>query len=416
MLPAICLFGVVICQHEPMFSSRSQPRAVTLVAALGLLVAACGSSTDEAAETTTATTTTAVTTTTEAPTTTTLPDVGDEIFAYVEPGPYPVGVTTLQLDRGPLVEVWYPAVEGSTGSETYDIRTFTPEAIQAILTGDAQATFTYAAARDAAVAEGVFPIVLFSHGFTGVRVQSTFLTSHLASWGMIVAAPDHPSRDLPNVLSGTNSGDQAEAVADLLATLDLMVAAGDSEGPFAGRVDGGSVAALGHSAGGGTVVGAALDERISGYVSMAAGGPADTAEYPATPSFFLAGSVDAVVTPTERTRPAFEAAPAPSWYWEIADTGHNGFDDFCTFGNGTGIIGVAEASGLGGLLDAQPQLRTLGEDGCVPPAAPVDEAFPIIRHSTTAWLRWLFGIDPELVGFGPAANDGYALEVVTASK
>ena len=33
--------------------------------------------------------------------------------------------------------------------------------------------------------------------------------------------------------------------------------------------------------------------------------------------------------------------------WKIDGVGHNGFDDFCTFGNGTGIIGVAQASALG---------------------------------------------------------------------
>jgi hypothetical protein len=104
------------------------------------------------------------------------------------------------------------------------------------------------------------------------------------------------------------------------------------------------------------------------------------------------------VPPAEATRPAFEGAPSPTLYWEIEATGHNGFDDFCTFGDGTGVIGIAEQSGLGDLLDAQPELRALGEDGCIPPAAPVEEAFPIIRHGVTAWLRALFEIDAEPVG------------------
>jgi dienelactone hydrolase len=403
---------------------RHRSAATTTIAALSaavLVLTACGSGGGDDSSTDISTTVAAPTTeaaeTTVASETTVIDDlVADDIFAYIEPGPFPVGVTTLQLDRGPSVEVWYPAVDTASGTETYDIREFTPEAIQAILTGDANATFTYAAERDAEPADGTFPVVLFSHGFTGVRVQSTFLTSHLASWGMIVAAPDHPSRDLPNVLSNTNSGDQDEAVADLLATLELVVTEGEAGGRFDGRVDADQVAALGHSAGGGTIVRAALDDRIDGYVSMAAGGPADTSEFPQTPSFFMAGETDAVVTPTDRTRPAFETAPEPTWYWEIEATGHNGFDDFCTFGNGTGIIGVAEASGLGALLDAQPQLRSLGEDGCIAPAAPVEQAFPIIRHGATAWLRWLFGIDSELVGFGPAVEDGYELGVIALQR
>ena len=47
---------------------------------------------------------------------------------------------------------------------------------------------------------GRFPLVVFSHGYAGFRDQSTFLTSWLASWGFVVAAPDHHSRDLTAVL------------------------------------------------------------------------------------------------------------------------------------------------------------------------------------------------------------------------
>jgi predicted dienelactone hydrolase len=34
-------------------------------------------------------------------------------------------------------------------------------------------------------------LVAFSHGNSGLRQQSTFLTTHLASWGFVVVAPDH---------------------------------------------------------------------------------------------------------------------------------------------------------------------------------------------------------------------------------
>jgi dienelactone hydrolase len=350
-------------------------------------------------------------------TTTTLDPVA-AATAYVDPGPYPVGVRTLALDDGPEVEVWYPAVEGTTGTVSYDVRDFTPEAIRGILTGDVPATFEHDGARDADVAEGPFPVVLFSHGFTGFRLQSSYLTSHLASHGMVVVAPDHPSRDLTNVLGGTASGEREDSVDDLLASLDLITAEGTTAGgPFEGQIDAERVAALGHSAGGGTILGAALDDRVDGYVSMAAGGPEDPADFPQVPSFFMAGSEDAVVSAAERTRPAFDAAPAPSWYWEIAGVGHNGFDDFCTFGGGTGIIGVAEASGLGGLLDAQPQLRALGEDGCVPPSAPIDQAIPVVRHGVASWLTWLFeGAEGAPVGIETEVPGAFDLELTIATK
>jgi hypothetical protein len=176
------------------------------------------------------------------------------------------------------------------------------------------------------------------------------------------------------------------------------------------------------------VLGAAADARVKGYVSMASGvllgrGGAgstttsvDPASLPNKPSFFLGGSVDGVVPFDAVTKPSFDAVPSPSLVWEIEGVGHNGFDDFCTFGNGTGIIGVAQASGLGPVLDAQPALKKLGQDGCIPPAVPVATTFPIIKHAVTAWLRNLFGIDAAQVGLGTDVGSLYAAKVTVASK
>ena len=74
-------------------------------------------------------------------------------------------------------------------------------------------------------------------------------------------------------------------------------------------------------------------------------------------------------------------------------------------------IGVAEASGLGSFLDAQPQFRALGEDGCIPPAVPVVETFPVVRHVVTAWLRQALGLDAVPVGLGPDVADAYPVAV-----
>ncbi len=434
-------------------------RQFLALGAVTVVATACSDSTDTAATTTPAAPITTATQTTTVPTTlppttvppttlppTTLPPTTvppttvaettttisiDELAnAYTEFGPYPIGSTTLQLAKGPKVEIWYPAVDGTSGDVTYDVRDFTPDAIRALLTADIPATYTFPGGRDVDVADGSFPVVLFSHGFTGIRVQSSFLTAHLASWGFIVAAPDHPSRDLPNVLLGTASGDRSDSVDDLLKTLELVTAEGsDATSRFSGRVDNSQVVAVGHSAGGGTVVGAALDARVAGFVSLASGillgrgnettGTTTTtpaADLPQKPSLFMAGKLDAVVPVETVTRPSFEAAITPTRLWVVNSVGHNGFDDFCTFGNGTGIIGIADASGLGPLLDAQPQLRTLGQDGCLPPAVPVDQTFPIIRHAVTAWIRELFGIDAEPVGLGAEVAGAYSVAVEIAER
>ncbi len=46
-------------------------------------------------------------------------------------------------------------------------------------------------AKNASVASGQFPLVIFSHGYTGCAIQSVFVTETLARSGYIVAAPQH---------------------------------------------------------------------------------------------------------------------------------------------------------------------------------------------------------------------------------
>ena len=398
---------------------RTTTFAIGLITSLTMV--ACGSSTTSSPDTDPSDT--AVTTdptTTAAPTT--IPDAATMAALYTEAGPYPVGVTSLELAAGNKVEVWYPAIEGTTGTDSYDMRDFIPEAISALLTADVPAVYEYPAGRDAGAATGTFPVVLFSHGSSGIRFQSTFLTAHLASWGIIVAAPDHWSRDLFHTLSAP-VGDRNSSVTELLETLDLVTAENVRSGSrLEGMVDAERVVAMGHSAGGGTILGASLDDRIDGYISLASGAlgmGSDSSTAPALPdkpSFFIAGALDAIISAEESTRPSFEAVPGPSRLWIIDGVGHNGFDDFCTFGNGSGIIGVAIASGLGPLLEGMGNLKRLGEDGCLPPAQPVDLGFPIIRHAVVAQLRFWFGDDPSPMGLDTDVADQYELAIDIDSK
>ena len=364
-------------------------------------------------------------------TTTTL-SVEEAATAYQEPGPFPVGITTLELPGGIKVEVWYPAVEGTTGTDAYDVRELVPRTVKDLLTADVPAIYTIEAGRDATAADGEFPLVLFSHGFSGLRQQSSFLTSHLASWGMIVAAPDHWSRDLNHVLDGVLGGapvDANDSVDDLRLTRELIESENaSSTSILSGHVDTSRVGAVGHSAGGGTVLGLAADEDIAGNVSLASGaglrgGRDDVTtttttplQLPKVPSLFVAGANDAVVPWQSATKPAFDAAPPPSRFWLIDKVGHNGFDDFCTFGGGKGIIGVAEASGLSGFLDSAPQFRTLGEDGCLPPNQPVEDTFPIVLHVVTAWLREVFAEDQSGVGLSDAVAGEYIVDVTVEER
>ena len=86
-------------------------------------------------------------------------------------------------DREITVEVWYPAAEGTEPGGTY------PTILR---DGETQTTLTGMAARDAAPAEGTFPLIVISHGYPGNRFLMSHLGENLASKGYVTASIDHP--------------------------------------------------------------------------------------------------------------------------------------------------------------------------------------------------------------------------------
>jgi predicted dienelactone hydrolase len=333
-------------------------------------------------------------TTTAAPTTTVAPDPEVTPADLAGPGPYAVGVVTRALPEGNPVEVWYPADESARGGTVaYTVRSFLPPAVAALVPDTVDDTRSIDATRDAPpAADGPFPVVLFSHGSTSFRLQSSVLAQHLASWGIVTASTDHPSRDLLDVIGGTAEG-QRPSIDDFRSLRAYLTTLGDDE-VLGGALDNDRVALGGHSAGGGTIVQMAGDEGILGYVSYASG-LGD--EAPDVPSLFMAGELDMIVDPVERTAAAFERAPSPSWLWSFADAGHLAFSDLCAVGSeGATLIDLAEAAGLGALVDDR--LRTLGTDGCEPPNRPVEEVWPGVHQAATGFYRWVFGIDADPIG------------------
>ena len=288
-------------------------------------------------------------------------------------GPHAVGVETITDATGNLVEVWYPAAPRDAGGPraVYDMRDWLPEATREAVPASAPTTFTMDAVRDAAPsADGPFPLILFSHGLGGYRLQSSFLMTHLASWGFVVAAPEHPERNLTRVLSGMGLADSSST--QLAAALDAL-----ARDP---RVDVERIGVMGHSMGGGAVA-VVIDEGLvpaDAWVSLA------TVTFPMAvdlPGLLMGGTTDMLATPSMMAT-NFASLPAmPRRYVSIEGAGHLAFSDICTIGREAGgVLQIAIDAGLA--LD--PLVVTLATDGCRPTDLPVEIAWPIIRNYVTA--------------------------------
>lgn len=399
-------------------------RLIPLLLSATLVAAACGSDADSGTDTAAGTTDTAVTatteapeemapsttaapTTTEAPATTEAPEPEVTAADLAARGPYATSVTTRTLPEGGSVEIWYPADPSADGEPAgYNVREFLPPGIAELVPTDIDDSFSVDGTRDAAAAsDGPFPIVLFSHGASSFRTQSSHIADHLASWGIVTASTDHPSRDLFNGLGGTAEGqppsaDQMRSMRTFLTTL------GDDP-LLAGALDNERVALGGHSAGGGTISEVALDEDILGYVSYASGLRDNV---PEVPSLFMAGELDGIIE-ASRTAEAFELAPAPSWLWVFSGAGHLAFSDLCAIGGGdANLIVLAEAAGLGAFVDDR--LRTLATDGCDEPNRPMAEVWPGIDQAAAGFYRWVFGIDAEPIGLDESVvTDGVTVTI-----
>jgi alpha-beta hydrolase superfamily lysophospholipase len=251
---------------------------------------------------------------------------------------------------------------------------------------------------------GPFPVVLFSHGYGGYPQQSSFLTDHLATWGFVVVAPDHRSRDLHAVLNGATGKGQND-VTDLRQALAFVTTMNSTPGTLlTGKLDLSRVASLGHSAGGGAAIAVASDKDIRTYIGLA---PSPATPPPSKPGMIMQGTADKVVNPAG-TKKLYAKLASPKRLILVDKAGHNVFDDGC-------IIGAAQ----GGLvafvkeLKLPPAFLAIATDGCSAPDIYPPKAWPLIDQAVTAQLRWGLGIDRTPIGLGSGLDHAYA--GVTAS-
>ncbi len=124
---------------------------------------------------------------------------------------------------------------------------------------------------DAPVAEGRFPLFVFSHGVTATGPAYTAVLMSIAAHGYVVAAPTYP------LTSGAGGWANVQQVVNQPADVSFVITemlerSKSSDGPFAGRITPGHVAIGGHSLGAITSLGfynsCCTDDRISAVIAL----------------------------------------------------------------------------------------------------------------------------------------------------
>lgn len=259
--------------------------------------------------------------------------VGHESFELVDPSRREIrgGV---EVDRTLVVDVWYPAAPGATGA-------FAFYPFQVFSLG-----FTSTLAREGAapVPNVARPLVVFSHGNSGISVQSTGLCETLASHGFVVAAPNHTGNTASDAFFGSSFPFATSArnrPLDVSAVIDRMIARSRTPGDRLFRlVNPFQIGAAGHSFGGFTALAIAsgyadvpADPRVRAVMPIAPAARILTNDELAritVPVFVLGGTEDTTTPIEPNSRVAFEEPSSRRVYRaDIVDAGHSHFASVC---------------------------------------------------------------------------------------
>ena len=341
--------------------------------------------------------------------------------AYVERGPNPVGSRTLALSDGRRLVIWYPAAKSASSSptEVFDIASLLAPSMQAKIPAELRPQYKIDAHVGADPATGgPYPVVLFSHGYAGFPEQSVDLTTHLASWGFVVVAPDHVERSLSGLLGTAGQGvTPRDDTAVLSESLDVALAdAKKADSPLHGLLDADEVAVTGHSAGAyAAYADASSDKRIKAFISYSVGLGGDSAKgktpppVPDVPGMVMLGTRDGIIPPAS-SRAVFEGMNAPKYLVEIKGAGHLVFSDICNIGKDQGgLVALTKKAGL----DLPPNLLQLASDGCEKGDLDPRKAYDAINHFSVAFLRRYLGVDSSPVGLAPDTAKAFKTADIT---
>lgn len=301
---------------------------------------------------------------------------------YSAPGSYPVGVRTLVLvdqDREDsysgglrtlVTEVWYPAVESARSAKKTTFSEFfgkyQAEAGQFVdhfggKLSEVESRFRCAGVRGAALRQGVFPLLVFSHGNGGIRHQNIFQVEHLASHGYIVVSADHtgnaglaplPSGALPYDRSGRGRSARNRPRDVSFLITELLRRNAQAGSWLHKSLDGERIGLLGHSFGGFTVCKVAeADRRVKAILPMTVGYGRKTS----VPMLLMLGEKDRTMGAAGNAvaRLYYQGCEGPKHLVSLKRGGHFSFTDMDAiapgFGDGIGgeeFLPIARAKGV----------------------------------------------------------------------
>jgi predicted dienelactone hydrolase len=322
----------------------------------------------------------------------------------VKMGPFPVGVRTITVidesrrnpaGDGPrtlVTEVWYPAVQSAKDDdkEVYDLHAYLPDSLKDTVPEDALGSLATNAVRDAAVQpdRGPFPLILFSHGKGGIRMQSTFYTIVLASHGYVVAAPDHQGDTLIELLEegdvviSTTVDSFLDRPLDISHLIDHFeeLAADD---PLAGKVDLEKIGVSGHSfgalttfrtAGGDARVRAIVAQTPVGVGLVEAGLEIQVKDF-GIPAMIQSAGLDRTLPADLHAASLWEAMQRPRYALMLQTAGHFTYSDLC----------VLDLAAIDAALDVD--VGNVLEDGCGPTNLGPEKAFPAINNYAVGFFN-----------------------------
>jgi dienelactone hydrolase len=180
---------------------------------------------------------------------------------------------------------------------------------------------------DAAVADGEFPLVVFSHGVTGTGDSYQRRLQNWAAAGYVVAAPTYPltSGRGARIDDVVNQPDDVRFIID-----ELLQRARTPGDPLHRHVDAYHIGVAGHSLGAITTIGVTFnscchDPRVAAAVAISGiefpFPNGDYADRPATPLLAVHGVRDTVVPVLGSNRLVARARP-PSYYLRFVNDDH----------------------------------------------------------------------------------------------